>query len=104
METLSSKIKKSGKDLSEHGSKFFTNTKTASKDFADFVQDEARDWGKYLKESLDTQRKEFLNVKNNRENIKARFDSVIAKITRREETAEKPQEETETEPETSEKS
>lgn len=48
MDTLGTKIRRSGKGFSEQGALFFTNTRTASRELATFVHEEARDWGEYL--------------------------------------------------------
>lgn len=49
METLGTRIKKSGKGLSDQGVRFYSDTRAASKEFVTFVHTEARDWGEYLR-------------------------------------------------------
>jgi hypothetical protein len=87
METISTKIKKSGKELGDHGVQFLTDTKVAGKSFVSFVQSEAKDWGEYLRQRyqhIEDQSRDLLKPENSpRDTIWVHLDSLIDKVTRR---------------------
>jgi hypothetical protein len=50
METLTTKLRRSGRDLTDQSARLFKDTREAGKSFAEFVQAEAKDWTDYLRE------------------------------------------------------
>ena len=92
METISTKIKKSGRELGDHSLQLFTDTKVAGKSFVTFVQDEAKDWGEYLRlryQHIEEQSRDLLKPENSpRDTIWVHLDSLIDKVTRRTQSTE----------------
>lgn len=91
METLGSRIKKSGKGIEEQSNRFLNDTKEASKHFLSFFQDEAKDWSGYLRERyehLETNGREALRLDLPKDKIWVHVDNLLAKISRREEAEE----------------
>lgn len=91
METLGSRIMKSSKGIGEQSNRFLSDTKEASRHFLSFFQGEAKDWSGYLRERyehLETHGREMLRPELPKDKIWVHIDNLIAKIGRREETAE----------------
>ncbi len=89
METLGTRIKKSGKGIGEQSNRFLTDTREASKHFLTFVQDEAKDWSGYLRERYDhieSQGREMLRPEQPKDGIWVHIDNLVAKISRREDS------------------
>jgi hypothetical protein len=85
METLGTKIKKSRKELGDHGLQLVTDTKVASKNFVSFMHEEAKDWGEYFKaryQNIEEHGLEALRPENPRDNIWAHLDGLIGKLSR----------------------
>lgn len=93
METLTTKIKKSGKELGEQSSRFLTDTREASKHLMNFVQDEAKDWGGYFRtryQDFEQSGRKLLRPELTKDTIWVHLDGLLARVTRRndaEETA-----------------
>lgn len=91
IETIGTKVRKSSKELGDHGLQFLTDTKQAGQSFVSFVQDEAKDWGEYLRhryQTIEEQGRELIKTENPRDAIKVHLDSLIGKIKSRSATTE----------------
>ena len=87
MENLTTRFKKAGQEFHEQGARLLTGTHDVGKEFMTFVQDEAKGWGDYLREryvELEKQGWELLRTERLQDQIRVRFDSLLAKITKRE--------------------
>jgi hypothetical protein len=105
METFGDKLKKSKKEWSDQGMRFFADTKEASKGFATFVSGEAKEWGEFLREhykEIENQGREILRPATDTGKLKAQIDTIVAKVKGREQEAATEQEAAEENEETNE--
>ena len=86
METFSARIKKSGKELGEQSNRLLSDTRDAGKHFVTFVQDEAKDWGGFLRErvqDIEQNGRKLLRPELPKDGIWVHVDNLVARIARR---------------------
>jgi len=89
METFSARIKKSGKELGEQSNRLLSDTREAGKHFVSFVQDEAKEWGGFIREryqDIEQNGRKLLRPELPKDGIWVHIDSLVARIARRADT------------------